>query len=115
MKFALFVSNRTTFPQQLVAEAVNEVAEAVKKAGHTPILPPEGVADDAGALRYADFLKNQICDGVIAVFPNFGDESSCLTALRDFGKPILFIACSDHTLFKVDDCPHNCKLTLLQE
>ena len=95
MKFALFVSNRTTFPQQLVAEAINDIAVAVKKAGHIPILPPEGVADDAGALRYADFLKNQTCDGVIAVFPNFGDESSTLTALRDFGKPILFVACSD--------------------
>ena len=96
MKFALFVSNRTTFPQQLVAEAINETAAAVKKATHTPILPPEGVADDAGALRYADFLKDQTYDGVIAVFPNFGDESSTLTALRDCGKPILFIACSDH-------------------
>ncbi|MBR2358013.1 MAG: hypothetical protein IKD10_01215 [Lentisphaeria bacterium] len=95
MKFALFISNRTTFPQQLVAEAINEIADAVKKSGHTPLIPPEGVADDAGALRYAEFLKTQDCDGVIAVFPNFGDESSCLTALRDFGKPILFTACSD--------------------
>ncbi|MBE6380583.1 MAG: hypothetical protein E7047_06605 [Lentisphaerae bacterium] len=95
MKFALFISNRTTFPQQLVAEAIHEITNAVKKSGHTPVIPPEGVADDAGALRYAEFLKTQTCDGVIAVFPNFGDESSCLTALRDFGKPILFIACSD--------------------
>ena len=51
MKFALFVSNRTTFPQQLVAEAIDNIASAVKKAGYIPILPLEGVADDAGALR----------------------------------------------------------------
>ena len=95
MKFAVFVSNRTTFPQQLFVEAINEVAEAVRRSGHTPLLPPGGVADESGALQYREFLKDHPCDGVLAVFPNFGDESSCLTALRDVGKPILFAAYQD--------------------
>lgn len=95
MKFAIFISNRTTFPQHLVTAAINEVADAVQKSGHTPLPPPEGVADDAAALRYAAFLKENPCDGVLAVFPNFGDECSCLTALRDAGVPILFVAYPD--------------------
>ncbi|MBE6357156.1 MAG: hypothetical protein E7058_08615 [Lentisphaerae bacterium] len=95
MKFAIFISNRTTFPQHLVTAAINEVADAVKKSGHTPLIPAEGVADDAAALRYASYLKENPCDGVLAVFPNFGDEGSCLTALRDAGVPILFVAYPD--------------------
>lgn len=95
MKFAIFISNRTTFPQQLVQEAIEKTASAVQNAGHTALLPPESVADDAAALRYAEYLKQNPCDGILAVFPNFGDESSCLTALRDAGKPILFVALPD--------------------
>ena len=95
MKFAVYISNRTTFPQQLVVEAINEVADAVRRSGHTPLLPPFGVADDAAALKYRDFIKDNPCDGVLAVFPNFGDECSCLTALRDVQRPILFVAYAD--------------------
>ena len=95
MKFAIFISNRTTFPQQLVTAAISEVAQAIRESGNTPIIPEGGVADDAQALRYANFLKENPCDGILAVFPNFGDESSCLTALRDAGKPILFVAYAD--------------------
>ena len=95
MKFAIFISNRTTFPQQLVQEAIEKTACAVQNAGHTALLPPESVADDAAALRYAEYLKQNPCDGILAVFPTFGDESSCLTALRDAGKPILFVALPD--------------------
>lgn len=95
MKFAIFVSNRTTFPQQLITAAISEVAQAIRKSGNTPVIPDGGVADDAQALRYAEFLKANPCDGILAVFPNFGDESSCLTALRDAGKPILFVAYAD--------------------
>ena len=95
MKFAIFVSNRTTFPQHLVTAAINEVAAAVRKSGHIPLIPDGGVANDAQALQYAAFLKENSCDGVLAVFPNFGDECSCLTALRDAGKPVLFVAYAD--------------------
>ena len=96
MKFAVFISNRTTFPQHLVTAAIDEVAAAVERSGHSALKPPEGVADDAAALRYAAFLREHPCDGVLAVFPNFGDEGSCFTALRDAGVPILFVAYPDH-------------------
>ena len=95
MKFAIFVSNRTTFPQQLVTEAVEKTSQAISAAGHIPLPPPEAVAGDAAARRYAEFIKQNPCDGILAVFPNFGDESSCLTALRDAGVPILFVAIPD--------------------
>ena len=95
MKFAIFISNRSTFPQQLVISAIEEVSAAVTKAGYTPLPPPEAVADDAAGIRYAEFLRKNPVDGVLAVFPNFGDEGSCLTALRDAGVPILFAAYPD--------------------
>lgn len=99
MRFAIFVSNRTTFPQQLVMEAVSSVKKALEKEGITPILPPEpasaAAADLAAGQKYAAFLKENPCDGVLAVFPNFGDESSCHAALRDAGVPILFVAIAD--------------------
>lgn len=95
MKYALFVSNRTTFPQQLIEAAIQETAAALSRNGDTPVIPPEAVADDAAALRYAAFLREHPCDGVLALFPNFGDEGSCFTALRDAGVPILFVAYPD--------------------
>ena len=61
MKFAIFISNRTTFPQQLVTAAISEVAQAIRESGNTPIIPEGGVADDAQALRYANFLKENSC------------------------------------------------------
>ncbi len=95
MKLAIFVANRTTFPQAAVRAAVEDVARAVERNGGTPLRPPVAVANDADARVYADFLTRQAVDGVIAVFPNFGDESSCLNALRDAGVPILFQAYPD--------------------
>lgn len=96
MKIALLVSNRTTFPQELVRCAIEEVSAAIRKSGMEAVVPPmAAVADLNTAYAYAKYLKENPCDGVIAVFPNFGDESSCFTALRDAGVPILFQAYPD--------------------
>ena len=96
MKIALFVSNRTTFPQEIVAAAVKETEKALKRNGMETVVPPCAiVSEDAEALEYADFLRRNPCSGVLAVFPNFGDEGSCLTALRNAGIPILFQAYPD--------------------
>lgn len=96
MKIAIFVSNRTTFPQHIVTAAADDMISAVKRAGLTPLSTPlMTVANDTEARRYAEFLKKNPADGVIAVFPNFGDEGSTFTALRDAGVPILFQACPD--------------------
>jgi L-fucose isomerase-like protein len=95
MKIALFISNRTTFPQELIVSAIEETSAALKRNGVEPVLPPAGVANNTQAEQYARFLKENPCDGVIAVFPNFGDESSCLLSLRDAGVPILFQAYPD--------------------
>lgn len=95
MKIAIFVSNRITFPQPPVQAAVAETAAALKRCQITPVVPAPPVADETGARQYAAALQRENYDGVVAVFPNFGDESSCLTALRDAGVPILFVACAD--------------------
>ena len=91
--FALFVSNRTTFPQEIVTAAMDEVAAAMKRNG-IECLKAFPVADETEGLRYAAFLEKNKgnFDGVVAVFPNFGDEGSTFTALRDAGVPLLFQA-----------------------
>lgn len=95
--FALFVSNRVTFPQEIVNAAIAEVSAAVEKASFACLPPPFPVADEAEGRRFAAFLKGHegAFDGIIAVFPNFGDESSTFTALRDAHVPILFQAYPD--------------------
>lgn len=94
--FALFVSNRTTFPQEIVRAAMEEVSAALERNG-LGCLKSFPVSDDAEGRRYADFLERnrEKFDGVIAVFPNFGDEGSTFTSLRDAGVPILFQAYPD--------------------
>jgi len=94
--FALFVSNRTTFPQEIVKAAMGEAAAAMQRNG-IDCLKSFPVADETEGLRYAEFLEKNKgkFDGVIAVFPNFGDEGSTFTALRDAGVPILFQAYPD--------------------
>ena len=99
MRFAVFVSNRTTFPQQLVMEAISSVRKALELRGIEAVLPEDpamaAAADLAAGQKYAAFLKENPCDGVLAIFPNFGDECSCHAALRDAGCPILFVAIAD--------------------
>jgi L-fucose isomerase-like protein len=97
MRFAVYVSNRVTFPQEIVRAAVADVTTALTRNGYEFLPDIETVANDAEARTYAAYLKQHQgeYDGVIAVFPNFGDEGSTLTALRDAGTPILFQAYPD--------------------
>ena len=93
LTFALFVSNRTTFAQEIVNEAVEDVSAALKRNG-IGCLKAFPVADEREGGSYAGFLEKNRgkFDGVVAVFPNFGDEGSTFTALRDARVPILFQA-----------------------
>ncbi|MDD5728667.1 MAG: hypothetical protein PHV59_08895, partial [Victivallales bacterium] len=77
--------------------AILEVGEAIRRNGFKVLPETFPVADAAEGEKYAAYLKQNYenYDGVVAVFPNFGDEGSTLTALRDAGKPILFIAYPD--------------------
>lgn len=97
VKFAIYLSTRLTFPQEMVQTSLQEVVAALARNGYAALPPPFPVADFRQAESYAGFLREHAgdYDGVIAVFPNFGDESSTFTALRDAGTPILFLACSD--------------------
>lgn len=97
MKFAVYLSNRITFPQEIVQSALQEVGAALMRNGFEVLPPPFPVADNRQAETYAAFLRENAgaYDGVIAVFPNFGDESSTFLALRDAGTPILFQAYPD--------------------
>jgi L-fucose isomerase-like protein len=96
MRIALFISNRTTFPQTFIAQALQESGEALKRNGLEPVISDCSVVSNISeAIKYAAWLKENPCDGVVAVFPNFGDESSCVEALRDANVPILFQAYPD--------------------
>ena len=96
MKFALFVSNRTTFPQEIVMQTFSDVKNALKRNHLESVDPGFAVADRHDAEQYAKWLKKQHeLDGILAVFPNFGDEGSCFDALRDAVLPVLFVAIPD--------------------
>ena len=76
--------------------------------GFEVLPPPFPVADNRQAETYAAFLRENAgaYDGVIAVFPNFGDESSTFLALRDAGTPILFQAYPDRLAAMGPDFRH---------
>lgn len=103
MTFALYFGNRGFFPETLIAGAREEMSQAVRQAGYTPLLL-DADATRYGAVEtreegraYARFLKEHAgeYDGVILCLPNFGDENGAIEALRDCGTPILIQAYPD--------------------
>lgn len=103
MTFALYFGNRGFFPETLIAGAREEMSQAVRQAGYTPLLL-DASATRYGAVEtreegrvYAQFLKEHAgeYDGVILCLPNFGDENGAIEALRDCGTPILIQAYPD--------------------
>ena len=128
MTFALYFGNRGFFPETLIAGAREEVAAAVKKAGHDYIIPDAdmtrygAVETRAEGRAYAAWLEQHRgeFDGVILSLPNFGDENGAVAALQDAGVPILIQAYPDEIgkmdfahrrdsycgKFSIEDCFH---------
>ena len=109
MTFALCFGNRGFMPGELILEAREEMAQAVKNAGHDFIMMDEG-ATRYGAVEtrdegliYAQWLAQNKggYDGVIFCMPIFVDENGAAEAMRDAGVPILLQAYPDE-LGKLD-------------
>ena len=112
MKFALGFGNRSFFPPKYMAQAREELPEALAKLGHKGVMKPvEG--DDLGAVgeepqgrAWANWLEKDAgsIDGIIWCNPNFGDEAGMRPALYSAGKsgkPILIHGYPD-TMDKLD-------------
>lgn len=82
--------NRDFFPDQLVAEARDDVLKLLGERGIRPVMvsPEEtklgGIESHADARRCADLFKRHRddLDGVLVVLPNFGDEKGVADVLK---------------------------------
>ena len=82
--------NRDFFPDQLVAEAREDVARLCERAGIRPVQLGEqdtklgGVETHADARKCADLFKRHAgeLDGIVVVLPNFGDEKGVADTLK---------------------------------
>ena len=101
--FALFFGNRGFMPAELIAEARQELVQALKQANYDYIMTDETLTR-YGAVEtreegkiYHDWLEAHKgkYDGVIVCMPIFIDENGAIAALRDAGVPILMQAYPD--------------------
>jgi L-fucose isomerase-like protein len=101
----VIIGNRDFFPDQLVAEARQDVLKLLAESGTKSVMvsPEEtklgGIETHADARRCADLFKrhrDQI-DGVLVVLPNFGDEKGVADALKiaALNVPVLIQAYPD--------------------
>ena len=88
--FGVLIGNREFFPDQLVAEAREDVLKLLGERGIKPVMisPEEtklgGIETHAAARKRADLFKRHRgeIDGVLVVLPNFGDEKGVADVLK---------------------------------
>jgi L-fucose isomerase-like protein len=86
----VIIGNRDFFPDQLVAEARDDVIKLFTERGIRPVMvsPEEtklgGIETHADASRCADLFKRhrEDIDGILVVLPNFGDEKGVADTLK---------------------------------
>ena len=86
----VIIGNRDFFPDQLVAEARDDLIKLFAERGIRPVMvsPEEtklgGIETHADARRCADLFKRHRddVDGILVVLPNFGDEKGVADALK---------------------------------
>jgi L-fucose isomerase-like protein len=101
----VIIGNRDFFPDQLVAEARDDVVKLLENRGVTPVMlsPADtklgGVETHAEARACAELFRRRRddIDGVLVVLPNFGDEKGVADALKlaDLDVPVLIQAYPD--------------------
>jgi L-fucose isomerase-like protein len=101
----VIIGNRDFFPDQLVAEARDDVLQLFTQAGIRPItLAPNesklgGIETHADARKCAQLFKDNRDDisGIVVVLPNFGDEKGVADVLKlsDLNVPVLIQAYPD--------------------
>ena len=96
--FVLIIANRRTFPQQLTAEAEEKLHRILSDAG-IELFSGRGFVVSStldGRELNAELRRHrEDFSGVIVSFPNFGDESGVLEAVRNLNLPILLHAFPD--------------------
>jgi L-fucose isomerase-like protein len=95
----VIIGNRDFFPDQLVAEARNDIQRLFQKSAITPIwVSPEetklgGIETHADARKCAALFNHHRdeIDGVLVVLPNFGDEKGVADTLKlsNLNVPVL--------------------------
>jgi L-fucose isomerase-like protein len=88
--FGVIIGNRDFFPDQLVAEAREDVLKLFAERGIKPVMisPEEtklgGIETHSDARKCADLFKRHRdeIDGVVVVLPNFGDEKGVADTLK---------------------------------
>jgi L-fucose isomerase-like protein len=101
----VIIGNRDFFPDQLVAEARNDIQKVFQQRGITPIwVSPEetklgGIETHADARKCAGLFKRHRdeIDGVLVVLPNFGEEKGVADTLKlsKLNVPVLIQAYPD--------------------
>jgi len=101
----VIIGNRDFFPDQLVAEARQDILKVLGSRGVKPVMvsPEEtklgGVETHADARKCADLFKRHRdeLDGVLVVLPNFGDEKGVADTLKmsKLDMPVLIQAYPD--------------------
>ena len=99
------IGNRDFFPDQLVAEARDEIIKLFGELGIRPVMvsPEEtkvgGIESHADARRCAELFKRHRddIDGILVLLPNFGDEKGVADTLKLAGLnvPVLIQAYPD--------------------
>jgi L-fucose isomerase-like protein len=92
----VIIGNRDFFPDQLVAEARDDVIKLFAEKNIRPVMvsPEEtklgGIETHADARRCADLFKRHRdeIDGVVIVLPNFGDEKGAADVLKLAGLDV---------------------------
>ncbi len=87
---AVIIGNRDFFPDQLVAEARDDIVKLLSERGIRPVMvsPHEtklgGIETHADARRCAELFRQRRdeIDGVLVVLPNFGDEKGVADTLK---------------------------------
>ena len=105
MTFGVIVGNRGFFPDHLAKSGHAEMTAALKKAGHSVVIPSAedtkygAVETRAESAKCADLFKRhrEDLDGVIVTLPNFGEERAIADSLRMSGVdvPVLIQATPD--------------------
>ena len=90
LTLGIIVGNRDFFPDQLVAEARQDILALCESKGITPIMVSEAETKLGGVETHAEartcaglFAKHRDqIDGVLVVLPNFGDEKGVADTLK---------------------------------
>lgn len=106
MKIGVILGNRSFFADKLCLDGRQRLLKVLESAGVTPVILPEDVGaygsieNREQALQCAELFKKQgdKLQGIIISLPNFGDEKSIATVLREIKAdvPVLVHAFKDH-------------------